>query len=593
MRLGRATAPSPAGTQAGAPTADAAEMEAQDTDRPEPDAAAGARGPGLGRAAGTAGDAERLAACLALADPSGPALPRVAADAAQQALELAARLQRPVDEGRAGAWLCSQLLRLGRFADLQKHAPGLLRRLEHEDLLPERHELLRVLTLAACETGAFDVALDAAQQLQRTTLALNEPGAALSAAFAQAACFDRLGDAWQSVRLLSDAVAAHGADAPDRPLMMALNALCAISLNEFHLLRGTVPRADEEAVLERGRRAGEQARALLQQLRDPTYEVAVNGNLGETLLHLGELDAGQAAVDLAFELALQRGLKAHGWRITCSLGEGQLYAGRPAQALALVERLLQEMGGEAPPQTEIRARHVAHRACRALGRFEQALAHFDLVERLERRRTTTQLRAQSQLFVTRTEAARALWQAREARQDALQHQQRAAELAERAERDPLTGLGNRRRLERLCAELLPAAARDGSPLAVALLDVDHFKQVNDQLGHGAGDRVLVALARALRDNTRGGDIVARYGGEEFVVVVPGLEPALAAEVVERLRRRLGEQDWVTIVGSDCTVTVSAGLASAPAYELPLLLQRADEALYRAKRGGRDRLCVAE
>ncbi len=561
-------------------------MEAQDTETP-----ADSVDEAADRSPATA--SMRLRACLALADPAGDALPGPAAEAARQALQLAERLGLAVEQARAGAWLCSQLLRLGRFADVQEQAPRLLPRLEQDALTAERHELLRVLTLAACENGSFDVALDAAQQLQRTTLAINEPGAALSAAFAQAACFDRLGDAWQSVRLLSEAIATHGPEAPDRPLMVALNALCAISLNEYHLLRGTVPRAEELAVLERGRHAGDQDRALLQRLRDPIYEVAIHGNLGETLLHIGEIDAGQRALDLAVELALQRGLKAYGWRIRCSLGEGLLYAARPAQALAGVEALLLEMGSAAPPQTEIRARHVAHRACRALGRFEQALAHFDLVERLERRRTTTQLRAQSQLFVTRTEAARALWQAREARQDAQQHRRRAAELAERAERDPLTGLGNRRRLERGCAELLPASARDGTPLAVALLDVDHFKQVNDRLGHAAGDRVLVALAQALRDGTRASDIVARYGGEEFVVVMPGLDPAQAADVAERLRARLGAQDWAAVLGEGAGLSVSAGLASAPAYELPLLLQRADEALYRAKRGGRDRLCVAD
>lgn len=223
-----------------------------------------------------------------------------------------------------------------------------------------------------------------------------------------------------------------------------------------------------------------------------------------------------------------------------------------------------------------------------MGRYEDALQHLEIVERSERGRTNAQLRAQSQLFVTRTEAQHAQWQAEQARRDAQAHRERAAEAAAHAERDPLTGLGNRRHLQGRCAELMTAAQHDGRPLALAQVDIDHFKGINDAHGHAAGDRVLVVLAQLLRDHTRARDVLARHGGEEFVVVLPGMALAQAAEVCERLRECVAAQVWPEF-GAGFALTISIGLAAAPPHDLAVLLQRADEALYRAKRGGRNRL----
>ena len=99
---------------------------------------------------------------------------------------------------------------------------------------------------------------------------------------------------------------------------------------------------------------------------------------------------------------------------------------------------------------------------------------------------------------------------------------------------------------------------------------------------------LTTLAQLLRDNTRTGDVLARQGGEEFVMVLPDMAPERAAEVCERLRERVAAHVW----GPGIVVTISIGLAAAPVYELQALMQRADQALYSAKRGGRNRLCRA-
>jgi len=257
-----------------------------------------------------------------------------------------------------------------------------------------------------------------------------------------------------------------------------------------------------------------------------------------------------------------------------------------------MQALIAEMGTRAPQQTAIRAHHASYRACHALEQFEAALQHFEIVERLERERATQQLRAQSELFVTRTEAQHAQWQAAQARQDAQAQRARAAEFAARAERDALTGLGNRRYFDRRCAELLPALQRDGEPVALVLVDIDHFKRVNDAHGHDIGDGALVALAALLRENTRSRDVLARYGGEEFVIVLPGMGAEQARDVCERLRERVAARTGFIPAVPELRMTLSLGLACAPPYNATALLKAADLALYRAKSEGRNRLRVA-
>ena len=167
------------------------------------------------------------------------------------------------------------------------------------------------------------------------------------------------------------------------------------------------------------------------------------------------------------------------------------------------------------------------------------------------------------------------------------------EVAEQAVRDAVTGLHNRRRLDVVLAERLEAATDDGASLALAIIDADRFKQVNDQHGHAAGDRVLESLAGALTAGVAESDVLVRYGGEEFVVLMSGVDEATAVGRLERLRASCAGAR-VPIRGGHIGVTVSAGLAFAgPARTTPeSLLDAADRALYEAKRSGRDRVCVA-
>jgi diguanylate cyclase (GGDEF)-like protein len=158
-----------------------------------------------------------------------------------------------------------------------------------------------------------------------------------------------------------------------------------------------------------------------------------------------------------------------------------------------------------------------------------------------------------------------------------------------ASRDSLTGLSNRRWLEELLQREMARCERSGSRLAFALLDIDHFKRVNDQHGHACGDAVLVAFGQTILNKVRTTDAVARWGGEEFVLVMPDTDLSNAALVAERLR---GATEGLVVQHGEqsLSITVSIGLTEFRSGESSAALaQRADEALYAAKAGGRNRV----
>jgi diguanylate cyclase (GGDEF)-like protein len=158
-----------------------------------------------------------------------------------------------------------------------------------------------------------------------------------------------------------------------------------------------------------------------------------------------------------------------------------------------------------------------------------------------------------------------------------------------AVRDGLTGLANHRHFQEVLANELARSKRGGQPLTLAMLDLDHFKSVNDTFGHPKGDEVLVALARIMEGEVRSIDTVARYGGEEFALVLVQTDPAGALEATERIRARVAETKFPV----DRQVTVSIGLAGYPAdaETKDLLIAKADRALYSAKRE-RNKVCAA-
>lgn len=179
----------------------------------------------------------------------------------------------------------------------------------------------------------------------------------------------------------------------------------------------------------------------------------------------------------------------------------------------------------------------------------------------------------------------------------LQRAARHAQLVNQARIDPKTGLINAGTWQREAHIEITRAARTRTPLTVAIIDIDHFKAVNDTYGHLTGDQVLAATAASLRRHLREYDMIGRFGGEEFTVLLPHTTAAEAQEITERLRENIAAGTVLT--GQDGTgqrpvsVTVSIGIAAldAACHDLTSLLAAADAALYRAKKTGRNRVCA--
>ena len=168
------------------------------------------------------------------------------------------------------------------------------------------------------------------------------------------------------------------------------------------------------------------------------------------------------------------------------------------------------------------------------------------------------------------------------------HEQRL-QLEALASRDPLTGVANRRAMERELHIAVEGFRRHRLPVGIAVLDLDHFKRINDEAGHEAGDHVLVAFARVVQSRCRAGDRLFRYGGEEFVLLTPGTDVDALQRLMDELRGEVALQ--VRAAGRPVTVSIGGAVLRA-GEDVDAWLARADAAMYEAKRLGRDRAVMA-
>lgn len=164
-----------------------------------------------------------------------------------------------------------------------------------------------------------------------------------------------------------------------------------------------------------------------------------------------------------------------------------------------------------------------------------------------------------------------------------------ADLQQQASIDPLTGTLNRRAFFTIAEPLLARCRRDAESLSVLMADLDNFKHINDNHGHATGDDVLKLFVSVSANTLRGQDILARYGGEEFIILLPGTDPTQAMEVAERLRARFRQASMETPGLPDATVSIGLAQHRDDDHALDTVIARADQALYAAKQGGRDRV----
>jgi diguanylate cyclase (GGDEF)-like protein len=175
-------------------------------------------------------------------------------------------------------------------------------------------------------------------------------------------------------------------------------------------------------------------------------------------------------------------------------------------------------------------------------------------------------------------------------------EQKNLELERLATRDPLTGALNRRAFHAAFETAWRDAVRSGAGLTCLMVDIDHFKNINDSFGHGVGDRVIQEVARKLQDCVRNSDLLCRWGGEEFCIVISGLDAAASAQFAERARMRIERECGAAlreIAGLRVTASVGVERLSRQTESMAALIERADQALYRAKRNGRNRIAMAD
>lgn len=319
--------------------------------------------------------------------------------------------------------------------------------------------------------------------------------------------------------------------------------------------------------------------------------------LGQGLCELAEDESWARGQAIVLQSRLAQGLNARSVRAATEiLAETRARHGRVRdernQARDALKQLINRMLGEIGELGEHTGRFHDK-----VGRHVQAIEAADSIQSLAGvvRELVDESRAVQQL-VGQTQQRMA---SENTRAHALQAQVHALEselrkLADEVSTDALTQVANRRGLAQLFAT--EAARRErqgaGAPLCVALLDIDNFKKLNDTLGHAAGDKALAALAAAVRERLRPADHLARFGGEEFVVLLPATVGAEAQQALTRLQRGLSAALFMH-EQAEVFVTFSAGVTEwRPGETLEAALERADEALYEAKRTGKNRTCAA-
>ncbi|WP_328471208.1 diguanylate cyclase [Actinoplanes sp. NBC_00393] len=402
----------------------------------------------------------------------------------------------------------------------------------------------------------------------------------------------------------------------------ALNAVELLGDDEspglriIHLIRLANSLA-ENGSTDEARERYRQAERIAVEIGDLTRQLLVLNNLAYT-----ELEAGNAATALAAVDRMYGAAAAIGRDLLIverdTVANIHISAGRYAEAEAILRDL-----DDAPNWYETHdaadAALTLTVAQRHLGAYDRAQDSLDRCRRLcaEHQLTGVAVRLlaeQAELYAAtgdyqaafeeyksfhaeseqlrssqleaRARARQAIFETAEARRDAERYR-------EQARRDPLTGLYNRRYVDERLPDTLSRAAADGVPVTVSLLDLDHFKRINDTLSHDTGDRVLMAVAELVAGFT-GDGFLARMGGEEFLLVLPGVGAGEAPHLLDTVRRRVAAYGWAPITG-ELPVTVSIGSVSTEGYagaSQADLLAEADRCLYAAKHAGRDRVVTS-
>jgi diguanylate cyclase (GGDEF)-like protein len=492
----------------------------------------------------------------------------------------------------ASFYLAFFLYRSGRLDEMIELGVRIEVELERDRAFQERMLVLSWICLGAGDRGRPEMMLRYAteayrfgeryQDLKGRALGLNMLGVS----------FDRIGDPWQGLRLLRTAVERARTAGDERVLASTLNNQSATMMSQARLMRAAGMDVPADALLREAIVAAREVEAIISRLGEKFFQTFTFANLGEMLVSVGEVEEGALYIDRSIAQAREHRYLAIYVQAMATYARICLLRSEANETLRIVDELTNEHWSELPPFLHGLIELLRADAYSALGRERDAIASWRKLREIESMRVYAQLQSQSDLFVTRLEAdSHETKQVQRAFEIVREHASKAQQMEYMALHDELTVLGNRRLLDKQLPEMLTQAKTTGARISVVVVDIDHFKSVNDRFGHRAGDQVLRIFASLLQQSTRETDFVCRVGGEEFVVVLPGLDATRAFDLCDRLRLQIQRYSWGTLADG-LRITASMGVASAPEYEMQELLDRADAQLYVAKRGGRNRVSAA-
>jgi diguanylate cyclase len=518
--------------------------------------------------------------------------------AIQQAIELGDRVREA-----AGLCLLSrQLTRSGEYeltAAVCDQAAAILRELDDQTGLCEN---LIVQALALNELGLSEDALEALNVAHEVANRLNDRTLQYWVINRIAVVHSGMQDYARAQDFQKRAlVLVEGLDEDAQFCIINNWADNAIGLSRQ--IRETGDWAAADRTVQEGLERAEAALAMARASKNPYREVLALDNSAMLLAlagnHVRALERLADALALADQHgyhSLELGGRCH--QATVLLLQDKMLAAMPILETALKRAI--ELS-ERPTQLEILLALVE--ALERTGRFELALRRYKQYVALEGQLRSAVASTRARMLVHLVDLESARLDAVTARNEVLMHRAHAQELEDqnrvlerrtldldrRVNEDALTRLSNRHHLESELPRLFLEAVTQARPLALVILDIDHFKLVNDTFGHAVGDAVLVRLAQLLVAARRVGDLAGRLGGEEFLLAFPGLEEANAVDVCQRLRRNVEADDWEGI-RPGLRVTVSLGVcARSDESEVDELVERADASMYRAKRAGRNRV----
>lgn len=494
---------------------------------------------------------------------------------ADRAVVVATELGDDAALARGLQLVCNQALRLGQVEEAARSGVLSVVAAERCGDAVGVVQALNLLAFAYMQLALYDEALVAMERSVRQVADLDDPDLR-SNTFSRAGTLKTaMGDVTSAAELLDRAekeLTAAGTVPEPETLFCVLTNQADVVIATARL--GLEVSGED---LRLGIQRAEQSLVLAIEAENPYRRALSHLNIGTLRSYV---DGDEEAAEAEFEAAMSL-IEEHGY-LPLQLGVLDAYAvsaqrrNQHEEALATIEQLIALAEQVRDPGVLAAAHLLASTSWEQLGDFKHALESHRRFHDLETAQRTQAAETRSQLLGVTVELQRL--------------RSETSELVRSAREDVLTGVGNRRLFDEMMPDLVAGAAAD-EWVCVMLLDIDHFKGVNDSFGHATGDVVLRTLGLLLRSSVRRADLLARIGGEEFVLVWVLRDWTLAERLGEQLRSRIATFDWPSIV-QDLRVTVSMGIAGSPGQVLVSpteLLARADKYLYAAKAAGRNRV----